>query len=53
MTKEAIKKRMDEIERGRWILNLKDRWTRADRDWDDKMLREWIDLNRQLKELEA
>lgn len=53
MTKEAIKKEMDKIERRRWLLSMKDRWTREDDDFDNEMLKKWIDLNEILKKLEA
>lgn len=37
MTKEQIKNRMEEIEKVRWYLNMKDRWTARDYELDRKL----------------
>ena len=49
MTREEIIKKMDEIENSRFFLAMKDHWTRADFEIDDKWFDELLELKKELE----
>lgn len=49
MTREEKLNRIDTLETARFYLAMKDRWTRADFDRDDKMWNEIFTLKKELK----
>ena len=52
MTKQEIINRIDRLATLRMYLACKDRWTRADFEEDDKMVKEQNELEAMLKEME-
>lgn len=48
MTNTEIKARIEELERRRFYLSMKDRWTMDDYDTDRKLNAEIIRLNKEL-----
>ena len=51
MTKMEIEKKINEIEDRRFLLAMKDHWTREDFRWDDKMYAEIKNLRKELQKL--
>lgn len=51
MTREAIEKRINELEDARFFLAMKDRWDRRDYEADDKWFKELLGLKEQLKKM--
>ncbi len=49
MTKNEIQARIDELERRRFYLSMKDHWSAADFDSDRKMWIEVLDLKKKLE----
>ena len=49
MTKEQITQRLNELNRARFLLAMKDFWSRADFDKDDKMRAEKLKLEKELE----
>lgn len=49
MTKEEMTKRLNELNRARFLLAMKDFWSRADFDKDDRLRAEMLKLEKELK----
>jgi hypothetical protein len=49
MTKEEMTKRLNELNRARFLLAMKDYWSRADFDRDDEMRAEMLKLEKALE----
>lgn len=49
MTKEQITQRLEELNKARFLLAMKDFWSRADFDRDDKMRAEIRELEKELE----
>lgn len=49
MTKEQITQRLEELNRARFLLAMKDFWSRADFNHDDKMRAEIRKLEKELE----
>ena len=51
MTKMEIEKKIEKIEDMRFLLAMKDHWTREDFRWDDKQAHELQELHKELAKL--
>lgn len=49
MTKEEMTKRLNELNRARFLLAMKDFWSRADFDKDDRLRAEMLKLEKELE----
>ena len=49
MTREEMEKRMEELDRMMFFLNMKDRWNDEDYKRDREMFREWKTLKDKLE----
>ena len=52
MTRQEIEARIEELETREFYLKMKDRWSRSDFDYNDKLHREIRELKEQLKVIE-
>lgn len=51
MTKNEMQARIDELEKRRFYLSMKDRWDTDDYDYNRKMLTEVLELKKAMTEL--
>lgn len=49
MTKEEMTNRLNELNRARFLLAMKDFWSRADFDKDDRLKAEMLKLEKELE----
>lgn len=49
MTKEEMTNRLNELNRARFLLAMKDFWSRADFDKDDRLRAEMLKLEKELE----
>lgn len=49
MTKEEMTNRLNELNRARFLLAMKDYWSRADFDKDDRLRAEMLKLEKELE----
>ena len=49
MTKEEMTNRLNELNRARFLLAMKDYWSRADFDKDDRLRAEMLRLEKELE----
>jgi hypothetical protein len=53
MTKKELVDRIDQLEKERWLLSMKDRWNGRDYSRDDKLLRDIERAREQLKRMDS